>query len=58
MRERNATAEDIRAAIKTSTSCTAAQEERWRLDGGTDLDGEALSVIVILDDGVLVVTLF
>jgi hypothetical protein len=58
MRERGASRGDVKNALATATVCTAEADTRWCISGGQDLDGEALTVVVVLDDGVLVVTLF
>ena len=57
MYERNATEMDVLHALATAQSCRAAPEERWRVEG-KDRDGDDLTVVVVLENGVLVVTLF
>jgi len=43
----------------TSTSAVYQPEsDRWRLDGGIDSDGDPLTLIVSVERGVLVITLF
>ena len=42
----NAQAGDIKRAILTATSAIEQEEAKIRLEGGTDLDGEALVVVV------------
>ncbi len=56
MRERGARREDVLRAIAVATSARAS-DDRWRLDGA-DTDGDALSVVCVLADGVVVVTVF
>jgi hypothetical protein len=57
MRERNVTRRDIGHALSVATSATL-EGECWRFDGGTDLEGEALSVVVVLVGDAFVVTVF
>jgi len=59
MRERGALAEDVTNAAWTETAATFQEDHRtWRVDGGVDLDGDALCLVVApRDDGTLVVTL-
>jgi hypothetical protein len=50
---------DIAAALATATSATfQSDRDTWRIDGGLDLDGDELTVIVAFEDGVVVVTVF
>lgn len=49
---------NVLAAIKSATKCTAQDNGRYRLTGGVDIDGDDMTVIILFDDGVLVVTLF
>jgi hypothetical protein len=59
MRQRGATRDDVRAALMGGKRAVAQPEERWRVDGGRDLEGDDLTVVVVIeDDGDLVVTLF
>jgi len=53
MRDRSATARDVERAIRTSTTAVkrSLAEEKWRLSGGVDLDGDALDVVVACDSG-------
>ena len=37
---------------------TRFSRKTWRIDGGKDLDGDDLTVIVLFEDGVVVVTVF
>jgi hypothetical protein len=57
MRERGVGFGDLRHALTTATACKSEPEERWKVDS-TDLEGDALTVVVTLEDGVVVVTLF
>jgi hypothetical protein len=49
---------DIREALRTATLARLQDNERWRLDGGQDLDGDDLTLIVVFEQGVIVVTVF
>ncbi len=42
----------------TASGCVPSAEEKWKVSGGIDLAGEELTVIVVLQEGVVVVTLF
>ena len=58
MRQRRARRDDVLRGIATATAA-APQPDRgtWRLDG-VDLDGDALTTVCALRDGVLVVTVY
>lgn len=59
MKKRGAKRADVRAAILSAVSATwQPVDGTWRLDGGADLDGDALVVAVVLDGGMLVATIF
>lgn len=56
---RNVTMADLEAAIESATVATHQVEEseqRWRLAGGTDLDGDPLEIVVVVEHDVVVVT--
>jgi len=55
---RNVHRADIRQALRTAKTAGLQENERWRIDGGRDLDGDDLTVIVVFDAGVVVVTVF
>jgi hypothetical protein len=57
MVERNVRAQDVRAALQSASRCTATDGGKWRA-GGKDLDGDDLDLIVALESGVVVVTVF
>lgn len=57
MRERGASFHDIRHGLLVATRCSVQVNGRWRL-GTEDLDGDELTLILFVDDGVLVITLF
>lgn len=55
----NVQARDIEHAIRTATSVLAQEESKFRLEGGTDLDGVPLTVVVReIQAGLRVVTVF
>jgi hypothetical protein len=57
--ERGATRKCVCKALQTAKTATfQADNNRWRLDGGVDSDGDELTLIVEVKNGVLVVTLF
>lgn len=56
MRERGAGRDDVLRAIATATAA-GPSDTRWRLDGA-DRDGDALTVVCSVCDGVVVVTVF
>lgn len=58
MRQRGATFADVRHALEQAHGCRAAEEAgRWRIES-MDLDDDELTLIVVLEDDVVVVTLF
>jgi hypothetical protein len=57
MGERGVRAADLRNALVNARSCAPQAGERWKVEG-SDLDGDDLTVVVVIDDGLLVVTLF
>lgn len=59
MVERGVTLKCLARALQTATTAHYQPDSgRWRLDGGVDSDGDALTLVVEVRDGVLVVTLF
>lgn len=59
MDERGAIAADVVAALLSATSAEyQTDKQNFRVDGGVDTDGEALTAIVDLQDDVIVVTMF
>ncbi len=58
MEERGASFPDVRQALVTATDCRAEPAARWRIEGGHDCDGDALTMIVTFEGSVVVVTLF
>ncbi len=58
MVERAATVGDVRCALVTATVARPQPNGVWRVEGGADLDGEGLAAVVLIDRGVVVVTVF
>ena len=57
MRERGATQADVRSALVDAQSCSQQKNGSWRVEG-SDLDGDELTLVVAIEDGLVVVTLF
>jgi hypothetical protein len=57
MRERRVKFTDLVHALVNARQCTLQENDRWRVEG-SDLDGDELTVVVVLDAGVVVITLF
>ena len=58
MRQRGVTVQDVRYALCHAGGCTHQPESgRWRVDS-TDLEGDDLTLIVRIEDDVLVITVF
>ena len=58
MGQRGVTYRDLRNALEHATRCVAAEQPgRWRVTG-PDLDAEELTTVVVIHDGVVVVTVF
>ena len=57
MRQRHAQYGDVRHALMTAIACRLQPNERWRVESA-DLDGDEMTLIVVIDDGDIVVTLF
>lgn len=57
MDQRGASYQDVRHALMNARACRDQGDGTWRVDG-PDLDGDDLTLVVALRDGVLVVTLF
>ncbi len=59
LRERGAEPLDVRRSLLTATSATwQTDRDNWRVEGGIDCLGDPLTVIVEIEDGVVVVTLY
>jgi hypothetical protein len=58
MRERQVGYGQLRQALSVAMSCSwQAARENWKVEAA-DLDGDELTIVVVLEDGVVVVTLF
>ena len=57
MRQRNVRGVDVETALKAARICFAQPNGRYKVTG-PDFDGDDLDLVVIIEDGVLVVTLF
>ncbi len=57
MGERGAQYEDVRHALAGARACEAANQDRWKVFGD-DQDGDELIVVVFIEAGVVVVTVY
>lgn len=57
LEERNVTEDDVLCALKKAADCTEQEDETWRVNG-PDMEGDELTVIVVIESGLLVVTVF
>jgi hypothetical protein len=57
MGERGAQYEDVRHALAGARSCKAADLGRWKVSGD-DLDGDEIGLVVAIESGVVVVTVY
>jgi len=57
-RERRIEIDDIKHALRGATAATLQDNGRWKVSGGLDLEGDAVTFIVMLERGLLIVTLF
>ncbi|MFH2007578.1 MAG: DUF4258 domain-containing protein [bacterium] len=57
MAERGANDLDVMQALASAKSCESQPRDRWRVES-TDLDGNPLAVVVVIEAGLIVVTLF
>jgi|GEM_PF-1621737 len=59
MNERGVTLRDVQSAMASATSAAWHEtEETWRVNGGTDLEGDPLVLCVVVNWDVLLVTIF
>jgi hypothetical protein len=49
--------EHVRHALENSTACAKADQGKWKATG-YDLDGDELVAVVVIEDGLIVVTVF
>ncbi len=57
MGERGTQYEDVRHALAGARRCRAADQGRWKVTGD-DLDGDELTLVVAIEAGVIVVTVY
>ena len=57
MRERGVREGDLRNCLVNARSCASQKDDKWKVEG-SDLDGDDLTLVVGIDDGLVVVTLF
>jgi hypothetical protein len=57
MVERGVTYRDVQEALMTARRCTAQSDDRWRVEGGHDVLGEPLALIVVIAGAVVVITM-
>ena len=58
MRARSVTDGDVLDALGSATQALLQDNGAWRVAGGVDRDGDALVVVVALEDNLLVITVF
>jgi hypothetical protein len=56
MAQRNVTMKDLRSAL-TGARCCHAEGTKWKVTG-PDVDGDDLTCVVVLESGVVVVTVY
>jgi hypothetical protein len=57
--ERSVSRFDLRNALMTAKVARyQPSKDRWRLEGGVDLDEDDLTVVIEIDSGVVVITVF
>lgn len=57
MRQRGLSFLEVEHGLFHATRCAVQANGRWKLES-QDLDADDLTLIVVVDDGVLVITLF
>lgn len=57
MVQRNVSMRDIRSALARATGVLPQKNGSWKVDG-PDVDGDDLTVVVAIEDGLIVVTVF
>ena len=57
MVQRNVKPGDVRSALVSAVACKTQLDRTFKVVG-PDMDGDALSLVVAIEDGILVVTLF
>ncbi len=57
MRERRVSREDVRNALIEASKCQASKGDRWKVTG-PDLDDEELTVVLVIEGDLIVITVF
>lgn len=58
MEHRNVTRGDVRSALGSATTATFQPDKgRWRITG-TDRSGDSLSLAVVFENGIVIITVF
>jgi len=57
MRRRNVTFRDVRHVLTHAAACSPSEKGRWKVTG-LDLDQDELTVVVAIQSGLLVITVF
>ncbi|MCC6555448.1 MAG: DUF4258 domain-containing protein [Polyangiaceae bacterium] len=57
MVQRNVKPGDVRSALVAAVACKGQPDGTWKV-AGPDMDGDALDLVVVLEGGVLIVTVF
>jgi hypothetical protein len=55
--QRGASVQHVMHALRNATGCAAGDADRWKVTG-PDLDGDSLTAVVLIEDGIVVVTVF
>jgi hypothetical protein len=58
MAERGASLADVREALLTAKSCSAGDKPGKWIVPGADLDGDDLTVVCVIESGVVVITVY
>jgi hypothetical protein len=58
MRQRTVKRPDIQAAIASAVSAADQGNEKWLVEGGLDTQGDGLTLVVLLDGGMMIVTVY
>ena len=57
MEQRRTRFQELRSILMKAPACSSLPSERWRVHG-MDVDGDTLEVIVVIQDGLIIITLF
>lgn len=59
MEERNIRRGDLLNALSGATTATFQPDKgRWKSSGGTDRDGDPLDMAIVMENGIVVITVF